>query len=88
MRGTGCGRTELDQEVDPIVEMTGEELGCTVECPPRADELLDVELKDVMHSLPHLEPHCAASVDDGKGEPPRIIDQDLVRADLNQQRRQ
>jgi hypothetical protein len=50
--------------------MTGEELGCTVECLSCAYELLIVELEGVMHSLPHLEPHRAASVDDGRGEPP------------------
>ena len=68
--------------------MTGQKLAGAVESHTGASELLDVELEDVMHSLPHLEADCPADVLNRLGEATGIIEEDLVGADLNQQRRQ
>lgn len=78
---TGRRRGLLDHER----EVTGQELAGGVQGTSCAYELRDVELEDVVHSLPHFELDSPAGLFDGSGKSAGIVEQDFVGADLDQQ---
>jgi hypothetical protein len=58
-----------------------------VECSPGAQEMGVVELKDVVKTFPNLEPRRHPGVGCRAGIAHRVIKQELVGSDLDQQRR-
>src|SRR5882724_6489391 len=70
-----------------IGERFDDERGGAVEGNAAGSQMRDVDLKDVMHALPHFELHGRARAGGSLGVLARVIQQSFVAPDLDQQRR-